>query len=505
MAAALVSACGGGSNGPSDSWAAPAIAYIEASTALLNDQGPLGTLPFYAEDAVLDARATQDQSALFMGIESMAASPFFGFTQGNVAWTRDPHVFVDLDGHAMTGTLRWQDGSVERNERYAVLRPAIGPLGIEHEINMGSTAVWRTWPWRRRPLSTEAEELAARWVLEWSNGGGGHPEAPLYAPTVEFEDSMANRSVRGPETIAALRQMQPETIWTLSSPVEEPSIYVYSTGASVTNERLDGAAFTVKGQRDGECPGEQLIWVATDEAGLITDERRFWDATDAERCLPADARPAGWWTSQPVPDPAAVPFEDLETTTGWVTLGDHSTAIRHGTPTLQNLVGWALSRFALAGMPLPEPVDITFTSFSDYCADVQGRSIPETDDDEVRWHVVLCMDEDSVCTGSGCDDYDLRAKRAVLHELAHVWLSANLTHQTEELFTEYRGLTAWDDQEQEWAERAREHAAEFIAWGLLDRPLALLEIRQPSPEARFTGFQILTGRKPLKSALESLE
>ena len=101
----------------------------------------------------------------------------------------------------------------------------------------------------------------------------------------------------------------------------------------------------------------------------------------------------------------------------------------------------------------------------------------------------------------------------MLHELAHAWAQITLTEADEEAFLELRGLDSWDGPGQSWKELGREHAAEVIAWALLDEPNALLFLnenpdgtRQPefrllsidesSVESLYEAFVALTGAEP---------
>ena len=160
---------------------------------------------------------------------------------------------------------------------------------------------------------------------------------------------------------------------------------------------------------------------------------------------------------------------------------------------------WALARFDRAGLELPRVESITFTRFSDYCADLDGLAIPsEGDHRNAEWGVVLCLSEDEVCDDPGCARYNTAVKRTVLHELAHVWMEQFVPEPTKAAFMSWRGLQTWDGHATDWARSAAEHGAEFITWGLLGSGYAMVEVGLPSVDERVTGFQLLTGRQPLQ-------
>lgn len=55
----------------------------------------------------------------------------------------------------------------------------------------------------------------------------------------------------------------------------------------------------------------------------------------------------------------------------------------------------------------------------------------------------------------------------IVHELAHVWLYANLDRSRREEWRRLRGAAAWSSRAVPWADRASEHAADIITWFVL--------------------------------------
>ena len=147
----------------------------------------------------------------------------------------------------------------------------------------------------------------------------------------------------------------------------------------------------------------------------------------------------------------------------------------------QVLEEWALERFAMAGLALPS-VQVTIHATKEPCGGNTGISVrggPVA-------HVELCPARDAP---------DVVAKRAILHELAHVWAATALTDDQKCAFSRQRGCAAWA--EGPWENRACEHAAEVIAWALMDRDLIVVMIPDHEPEKLAEAYRSLTGSEPV--------
>ncbi len=153
------------------------------------------------------------------------------------------------------------------------------------------------------------------------------------------------------------------------------------------------------------------------------------------------------------------------------------------TPEEQALADFAISRFAEQGLELPQ-VHIEFHPTTFDCGGREGLYVHDTRS------LHMCS----------------RSLRTMLHELAHAWARHNLTDEEREAFTALRGLDSWNGKDEEWEDRATEHAAEIIAWALLDNPnhvrwvgedgvveYRLLSIDNSDPDSMLTAFQALTG------------
>ncbi|HVR33202.1 MAG TPA: hypothetical protein VMS74_10910 [Acidimicrobiia bacterium] len=151
------------------------------------------------------------------------------------------------------------------------------------------------------------------------------------------------------------------------------------------------------------------------------------------------------------------------------------------------LVDWALALFDEAGLEL---APVHFVASADY-GPCQGRSGIARHRDGAS-EITLCGER----LGPAHD-------WLALHELAHVFERHGLGDSHRQAFMELRGLTAWRDGD--WHDRGAEHAAEIIAWGLIDRPTRPGHIDQNTCEDLLAGYVTLIGRLPLHGYTEACE
>ena len=139
------------------------------------------------------------------------------------------------------------------------------------------------------------------------------------------------------------------------------------------------------------------------------------------------------------------------------------------------MVRWAVERFEIAGLA-PPVVQIAFHRGLSGCGGHLG---------------LARQGEVDVCTTL----VDPVARRALLHEMGHIWLDQNLSDPERERFLEMRGLHAWNDSSDTWALRGYEQGAEIMAWALGERILTpRIPDNEPIELAR--GFELLTGSAP---------
>ena len=104
-------------------------------------------------------------------------------------------------------------------------------------------------------------------------------------------------------------------------------------------------------------------------------------------------------------------------------------------------------------------------------------------------------DEIVICVADSASSLVLRT--LVLHELAHAWTERNLTDAARARFVTLRGAHSWNAAKDAWSERATEHAAVVIAWGLLDVVVQARPIGDTSSAAMRDAFRFLTGTDPI--------
>jgi hypothetical protein len=150
-------------------------------------------------------------------------------------------------------------------------------------------------------------------------------------------------------------------------------------------------------------------------------------------------------------------------------------------PAQSALVAWAQARFAGAGLDVPS-VGVVFDPEADQCGGFQGRYYAETST------VYMCLRNQT-------SERVLRT--LLLHEMAHAWTEEQLTDVARAEFAELRETPTWGSWEFTWTERATEHAAVVLAWGLMDVTTNVEPIGDTSPGSLHEAFRFLTGRDPI--------
>ena len=185
--------------------------------------------------------------------------------------------------------------------------------------------------------------------------------------------------------------------------------------------------------------------------------------------------------------------EDLTSPTDPLTFDGQTIAVYNGSPVLNDALEWGLQRLADAGLEVPEVASATFTVQSEFCDDIRARYLRTEDGVELEF----CMDEESACADEDCSEILPGWNAVVLHEIAHAWLDTHLDVIDTDRFLDHVDLDTWRDRDLPWDQNGQEHAADTIAWGLMDRDIEMLRIGQPTAEELVEGFRILTGIEPL--------
>jgi hypothetical protein len=142
------------------------------------------------------------------------------------------------------------------------------------------------------------------------------------------------------------------------------------------------------------------------------------------------------------------------------------------------LTEWALGRFEQTGLDLSD-VSITFHDEKAPCQGQNGYFHPG---DPHR--IDIC--------GFNWDRFLVTPRKVILHEMGHVWAHENLDQKARQDFLEMRGLEVWNEPGAAWAEQGQEHAAEIIAWALMDEEISMMSIGSPDPALLVEAYELLT-------------
>lgn len=474
-------------------WAAEAQAWYDGLTAAQIAEGGTAFARFAAPDLVAEDRPVYAGAAgnVWVGTDAVEAAAVL---LGPESLRMDPEIFVSVDGLVLSALYDWaplgNDYRPDTKEpaHLVCLMMPIGSLGYGSWI-CGRSA--EDWGERRSELPEvdDAEAIATSWTRVWSGADGDVPS--LYDGHVRLRDTIAGVDVSGRDAVAERAGVSGRWEITTVDPDDVRGVYAFiwrREGVRV----LEEVVLVVSGHDATGCSGEMVVWLSLDE-GLVVDEQRYWPIERARRCLAAVDLPDGWWTGREVPQPPPRPFEDLDTATDPVVVGDVTIAVYNGTSALNGLVVWALSRFEAAGLALPEIESVTFTRYSIVCDEAWAQHQATEEGSELT----VCFDDDGFCTDDTCVEFTADGRMTILHELAHAWMHAALDDSAEQRFIDHLGLEVWNDPLVAWDQRAGEHAAETIAWGLMDREMPMPRIGDPSPDELATNFGILTGIDPL--------
>lgn len=144
-------------------------------------------------------------------------------------------------------------------------------------------------------------------------------------------------------------------------------------------------------------------------------------------------------------------------------------------------VAAARSRFARAGLALPDDVDVVFDTKLRTCAGERGRY----HHDPVRPRIVVC--------GSPTSD---PTHRVLLHEFGHAWDRANLSDDDRARLLDEWGLTHWWAGDERWVRLGAERAAEIISWGVRDGHVPAPWVGFRSCDELDARYRRLTGKDP---------
>lgn len=179
--------------------------------------------------------------------------------------------------------------------------------------------------------------------------------------------------------------------------------------------------------------------------------------------------------------PIAITGWSLRPTSGSVAVTIRPNVLVTGTasPAQLGTAAWAVGRFETARLK-PPTVEIEFHADATGCGGHLGFAR---------------LDRVDVCSVL----VNAMSRRALLHELGHVWLEQNTTTATRARFLRSRRLRSWNGSDVEWRSRGFEQGAEIIAWALGERILTA-QIPNNEPAEMGDAFELLTGRSLPRAA-----
>lgn len=332
------------------------------------------------------------------------------------------------------------------------------------------------------------ETLYVAYATAWSLGEGSGVEA-LYAPGAVIHDDLVGVTNAD---IGSLMDSDAESVW------ESATVSEVDDGGRGFEDRALFLGPAEYGEDPGRAVGvfkvtdstgcEQQVAVRwTLEGGVIVEEVRYREIESFRSCSRVSL-PEGWWTGLSLPPPS-----DQVVTGTLTTPSGREIDVHNGTKVLEDLLMWGLGRYQSAGLPEPRMDTVTFQP-SRRCEGRSGRVL----DDGNRRELFVCMYESDVCTRleRPCDSPATAVRVAFLHELGHAWMIDNLTDEMEQHLLEISGRDVWDDHDVPWVDRGVEYAADVLAWGLLEEPLAMVRIGAPPCIELAAAYGALTGEAP---------
>lgn len=156
----------------------------------------------------------------------------------------------------------------------------------------------------------------------------------------------------------------------------------------------------------------------------------------------------------------------------------------------QALVDWAIRRFALAGLELPQ-VTVRFDPSRELCGWAEGLYRHSPASGAV---VTICAPDTDTFAAK------LQARRTLLHEFAHAWDLANLSGEDRLELSRILGTEEWLAEDAAWTDRGAERFAETFVFALLDQPRRVLEVSLDC-SVLLDAFRTATGAEPLGPGL----
>ncbi len=458
-------------------WGDESVAYFERLSEAYRANDSYGVLDFYTRDASIEMWRGDNEGGWPIPELLIWNSSDLGLVVES----------VHLGGSGALNIVLWPN-SGRRGAVVSTVEDGRISGEVFYEVGASLARSLRA----QSPTVATYEALHAAYATAWSAGGRSGIEA-LYTATATVRDELVGvsdtdvASLIGSGTGLRWEPAMVSEVVDGGSGFEDLALFL---GPSRYGED-PGRAVGVFAVTDSAGCEEQVAVAWTVEDGLIVEEVRYHETVSFRTCSDT-ALPKGWWTGLALPPPAD------EVVTGTLTTpGGRDIEIHNGTPALEGLLAWGLGRYAGAGLPEPGMDTVTFQP-SRRCEARSGRVV----DDGNRRELFVCMYESDICTRieRPCDTPATAVRVAFLHELGHAWMIDHLTDDMEQDLLEISGRSVWDDHDVPWVDRGVEYAADVLAWGLLEEPLAMVRIGSPPCGELAAAYEALTGGPPPRGA-----
>lgn len=147
------------------------------------------------------------------------------------------------------------------------------------------------------------------------------------------------------------------------------------------------------------------------------------------------------------------------------------------------LVTATYERFDSAGLQLSSEIAVSFHSTLDKCNGNLGLHTTENNHARIR---ICWSHEDPFVQG-------VLREQALVHEMAHAWIAANVNDAQRQAFVELTNSDSWGLAASLWEERGTERAADLLTWALLDPSVLFVDVDRAPCTTWHEAYQLLTG------------
>jgi hypothetical protein len=434
-----------GCTSPEAEWGAEAEHYFaDMHSSWRSGFANLGT--FFAPDATIDTHT--------LTCKPLAA----GRAQG-LADLREEFGFGGLEVSADEPPYLSADGAIDPSRFYpsgltVPQAPVYEFAGTSGATRMNWTATAQSGQAIVGLRPEPVDRVIADYLRMWT--GEGQPSPGLYAGDAMLRDTLHEVSLTGSRINdaaaagdvpfglrgASLREVPAKG---------GPAVYALHNPC-VDDQPLHMVVLLLDLPGEGDCEPHvgAVLWL--DAQGRITREERYHRVDSVRSCLDTQPLPSAWWE---VLSPRAARV------TGTVAVGGDEIIVWNGTPQREALLGWALQRFADAGLPAPAPTSVTF--------------LPPVADPWTAYgfepgapDLVLPSTAEG-CDAEGCDAWPTAERVFALTELARFWAASDTSWTRLNVFAAARGLD-WEDFDVPESQQVANLATAIMTWGLMDQP-----------------------------------